>query len=183
MPACDRCCCAPQMPEAPTRSSVRDFWQRRVIDLLLAQLRQGITPQKIALTIAMGSVLGVFPVLGSTTLLCFVAGLLLKLNQPIIQLVNYLLYPLQLAGIYLFIRIGEWLTHTAPLPFSIPGLLQQFRAAPLHFFEEFGMTALRGILAWLLIAPPIAALLYLLSLPALRRLARLRRAGVDANVA
>jgi uncharacterized protein (DUF2062 family) len=171
------------MPDVPSRSRLREFWQRRVVNLLLSQLRQGITPQKIALTIAMGTTLGVFPVLGSTTLLCFLAGLLLKLNQPIIQLVNYLMYPLQFAGIYFFIRIGESLTRTPPLPFSIPGMLQQFRAAPLHFFQQFGMTALRGVLAWLLIAPPAAVLLYLVLLPALRRLARLRSTGADANVA
>jgi uncharacterized protein (DUF2062 family) len=170
------------MPETAA-SKLRDFWQRRVVNVLLAQLRQGITPQKIALTIAMGTVLGIFPILGSTMLLCFLAGLLLKLNQPIIQAVNYLVYPLQFAGIYFFIRIGEWLTRTPPLPFSIPGLVEQFRAAPLHFFREFGMTALRGVLAWTLIAPPAAAVLYFVCLPALRRFARLRSAGVDANVA
>jgi uncharacterized protein (DUF2062 family) len=162
---------------------LREAWQRRVVDVVLAQLRQGITPQKIALTVAMGVTLGLFPILGSTTLLCLLAGLMLKLNQPIIQLVNYVVYPLQVAGIYFFIRIGEWLTRTPPLQFSIAGLIQQFRAAPLHFFQEFGMTALRGVLAWTLIAPFAAAAIYFLLLPVLRRLARLRGAGADANVA
>jgi uncharacterized protein (DUF2062 family) len=162
---------------------LREAWQRRVVDVVLAQLRQGITPQKIALTVAVGGTLGLFPILGSTTLLCFLAGIFLKLNQPIIQAINYLVYPLQVAGIYFFIRTGEWLTRTAPLQFSIAGLLQQFRAAPLHFFQEFGMTALRGVLAWTLIAPMVAAALYFALLPVLRRLAGLRRPGVDANVA
>jgi len=162
---------------------LREAWQRRVVDVVLAQLRQGITPQKIALTIAIGITLGLFPILGSTTLLCFLAGVLLGLNQPIIQGVNYLVYPLQVAGIYFFIRIGEWLTRTAPLQFSIPGLLQQFRASPLHFFQEFGMTALRGILAWTLIAPFAAAALYFALLPLLRRLSQLRSSGADVNVA
>jgi uncharacterized protein (DUF2062 family) len=162
---------------------LREAWKRRVVDVVLAQLRQGITPQKIALTVAIGVTVGLFPVLGSTTLLCFLAGILLKLNQPIIQAVNYLVYPLQVAGIYFFIRIGEWLTRTPPLQFSIAGLIQQFRAAPLHFFQEFGMTALRGVLAWTLIAPLVAAALYFGLLPVLRRLAQLRSAGADANVA
>jgi uncharacterized protein (DUF2062 family) len=162
---------------------LREAWQRRVVDVVLAQLRQGITPRKIALTIAIGTTLGLFPILGSTTLLCFLAGLLLRLNQPIIQGVNYLVYPLQIAGIYFFIRVGERLTGTAPLQFSIPGLLQQFRAGPLHFFQEFGMTALRGVLAWTLIAPVAAAAIYFVLLPILRRLAQLRSSGADANVA
>jgi len=154
-----------------------------VVDVVLAQLRQGITPQKIALTIAIGLCLGLFPILGSTTLLCFLAGLILKLNQPIIQLVNYVVYPLQVAGIYFFIRIGEWLTRTPPLQFSIAGLIQQFRAAPLHFFQEFGMTALRGVFAWSLMAPVAGAAIYFALLPVLRRMARMRSAGADANVA
>src|SRR5580658_9137676 len=162
---------------------LREAWQRRVVDVVLAQLRQGITPQKIALTLAIGATVGLFPILGSTTLLCFLAGIFLKLNQPIIQAINYLVYPLQVAGIYFFIRTGEWLTRTAPLQFSIAGLLQQFRAAPLHFFQEFGMTALRGVLAWTLIAPMVAAALYFGLLPVLRRLAALRSAGADTHVA
>jgi uncharacterized protein (DUF2062 family) len=162
---------------------LREAWKRRVVDVVLAQLRQGITPQKIALTVAIGATVGLFPILGSTTLLCFLAGVLLKLNQPIIQAVNYLVYPLQVTGIYFFIRIGESLTRTPPLQFSIAGLIQQFRAAPLHFFQEFGMTALRGVLAWTLIAPLVAAALYFGLLPVLRRLAQLRSAGADANVA
>jgi uncharacterized protein (DUF2062 family) len=162
---------------------LREAWQRRVVDVVMAQLRQGITPQKIALTVAMGVTVGLFPILGSTTLLCFLTGIALKLNQPIIQAVNYLVYPLQIAGIYFFIRIGEWLTRTPPLQFSIAGLIQQFRAEPLHFFQEFGMTALRGVLAWILIAPIAAAALYFGLLPVLRRLARLRGSAVSTHVA
>ncbi len=160
---------------------LREFWQRRVVDVVLSQLRQGITPEKIALTIAAGATLGVFPVLGSTMFLCLAVGVALKLNQPIIQSVNYLVYPLQLAGIYFFIRIGEWLTRTPPLQFTIGGMLQQFKAAPLQFLREFGMTALRGVIAWCLLAPIAAAALYFSLLPLLRRLAALRATGRAAD--
>jgi len=145
-----------------------------VLDLLLAQLRQGITPEKIALTLAIGLVLGLFPIFGTTSALCLLAGLWLKLNQPMIQLVNWFAAPLQLPGIYLFVRIGERLTRTPPVHFSIAGLVQQFRAAPLQFLQQFGMTGLRAILAWLLIAPAVAAVVYVALLPPLRRLGRLR---------
>src|SRR5256885_328582 len=69
---------------------------RRIIAPILAQLRQGITPEKIALTLALGAALGIFPILGASTLLCAIAGIWLRLNQPVIQLTNYLVYPLQL---------------------------------------------------------------------------------------
>jgi len=140
--------------------------------VLLAQLRQGITPRKIALTIALAITLSVFPVLGATTALCAVAAFFLKLNQPIIQVINWLATPLQLASLMLFVRIGEWLTRAPALPFSPPQLLARFRLAPWQFLQDFGTTVLRAIIAWLLIAPTLALLLYVLLLPAVRRLAR-----------
>jgi uncharacterized protein (DUF2062 family) len=159
----------------------RGWWRRHVLDLMLAQLRQGITPRKIALTLALGLILGLFPILGTTTALCLLAGLFLKLNQPIIQLVNWVAAPLQIPGIYGFVRVGEWLTHSPPISFSITALLLAFRASPLEFLKQYGTTGLRGVLAWLLIAPGIAALLYVIALPILARMSRRLHAPAGAH--
>ncbi len=151
---------------------VRALWRRRVRAVAVAQLRQGITPQRIALTVALGAVLGLFPILGTTTALCLLAGVFLKLNQPILQLVNWVAAPLQIPGIYFFVRTGERLTHAPAVSFSISALLSAFKIAPLQFLKQYGLTGARGILAWALIAPGIALLLYACLLPALKRLHR-----------
>ena len=70
----------------------RGFLYRRVVDPILGLMRQGLTTEKVALSLAFGIVLGVFPILGSTTILCAVAALIFRLTT--IQLVNYLLYPI-----------------------------------------------------------------------------------------
>jgi hypothetical protein len=133
------------VPSAPDQhSAIERAWRRRTLDVVVAQLRQGVTADKIALTLAIGLIFGLFPIFGTTSALCVMAALWLKLNQPMIQLVNWFAAPLQLPGIYLFVRIGERLTHSAPVQFSIPGLVQQFRASPLQFLRLFGMTGLRG---------------------------------------
>ena len=110
-------------------SVMAGFLQRRVVQPIKSLLLQGITPEKIALSLACGAVLAVFPVLGSTTLLCAVAAILLGLNLPAIQLVNYLMYPIQLALIVPFLRAGAFLFHTKPLPFSLSQMLAMFPAA------------------------------------------------------
>jgi uncharacterized protein (DUF2062 family) len=153
----------------------RPLWRTWITDPVLAQLRQGITPEKIGLTIALGAALGIFPVLGSTTLLCAAAGLALRLNQPILQLVNYLVYPLQLAMIPVFIRLGERIYGAPPLPFSISWMMEKFRAAPAHFLREFTMTLAHGITAWLLLAPAGAVVLYFALRPILRAASSPRR--------
>lgn len=145
-----------------------------MVEPILAQLKQGITPEKISLTVALGTALGLFPILGTTTALCLTVGIWLKLNQPIIQLINWLVAPLQLPLILVFIRIGESAVRAEPVSFSIKEMLEKFYASPLKFLRQFGMTGLHGIGGWLLVAPVLVALLYFCLLPAMRKLARLQ---------
>jgi uncharacterized protein (DUF2062 family) len=160
------------VPIPESNAPAKSFWRRRVVDVVAGQLKQGITPQKVSLTIALGVTLGLFPILGSTTLLCFLAGLCFRLNQPIIQLVNYLIYPLQIMLILVFVRIGEWLTRAPRVSFSIPEMLRKFHESPVKFMHEFGLTGLHAIIAWLLIAPLLIALLYWSLLLPLKKMAR-----------
>ena len=67
---------------------MKAFLQKRLIAPILQLLTQGITPEKIALSLAFGIMLGVFPVLGTTTLLRFAAALIFRLNLAAVQLVN-----------------------------------------------------------------------------------------------
>ena len=157
----------------PNTSALKSFWRNRVVGLIVGQLKQGITARKIALTIALGVTLGVFPIMGSTTALCFIAGLVLKLNQPILQFVNYLIYALQIALIVVFVRIGEWLVNAQRVNFSIPEMVRTFKDSPAKFMREFGMTGVHAIAGWLVVAPFALALLYFTLLPPLRKLANL----------
>jgi uncharacterized protein (DUF2062 family) len=150
----------------------RAIWRRRLVDPLVAQLRQGITPERIALTLALASVIGVLPVIGATTLLCALVAARLRLNQPLIQLANYLVYPLQLLLLLPFWRAGETLFGQPHLPiFSAGALIARFDAGPLRFVADYGMTVLYGAVVWALIAPFAAALLYAVLRPLLRGLA------------
>ena len=149
----------------------KSFWRRRVIAPIVSQLRQGITPEKIALTLALGGALGVFPILGSSTALCAAAAVWLRLNQPIIQLVNYLVYPLQIVLLLPFYRAGETLFGQPHVPIlSVIDLVNRFRAGPWQFIVDYGMVGVYGITVWILLAPPVIAIAYLLLRPALRTL-------------
>ncbi len=149
----------------------RGFLHRRFVAPIAALLTQGITPEKIALSLASGIVLGTFPVLGSTTILCAGAALVFGLNLPAIQLVNYLIYPMQLFLLVPFIRMGEKLFRAAPLQLSLTQILAMVRADPLHAISTLWLTELHAMSAWLLIAIPTICLLYALLSRTLRRIA------------
>lgn len=155
----------------PTAAPVASFWQRRVVAPIVNQLKQGITPEKIALTVALGLLISVFPIIGATTLLCGVVAFVLRLNQPIIQLVNYLAYPLQILLLIPFYRGGEHLLGLKPVPLNIPLLFARFRADAGQFFKDFGLIAAGGVLVWLVMAPFAVATVYFITRPFLRTLA------------
>jgi uncharacterized protein (DUF2062 family) len=149
----------------------KSWWRRWLLDPVIEQLTVGISPERIAWTIALGVVLGVFPIMGSTTLVCLFAGWLLRLNQPVLHVFKTLVYPLHLALILVFIRLGERLYGVPLISFSIPQLLARFKEDPLQFVRDFGMAAWHGVSAWLLIAPVAAFLIKLAVMPMLTRLA------------
>jgi uncharacterized protein (DUF2062 family) len=150
---------------------VNEFFQQRIVRPIIALLVRGITPEKIALSLAFGIVIGVFPVLGSTTLLCLLAAILFRLNLPAIQLVNYLCYPLQLALILPFLRMGRWLFRAEPLRLSFSQMLALAHGDILRAFHLLWIAALQAAAAWLLVGPLAIVLLYSAFAPMLRRLA------------
>lgn len=148
----------------------KSWWRRRLVAPVVAQLMVGISPERIAWAISLGVVLGIFPIIGTTTLVCLAAGWLLRLNQPVLHVFSNLVYPLHLVLILVFIRLGERM-HGAPrMSFSIPQLLGKFRDDPLQFAGDFGISAWHGVSAWLLVAPVAAVLVKFAVTPVLKRL-------------
>ncbi len=150
------------------------FWQRRLVGPLRGQLTQGVTPDKLALTLAVGTACSLLPFLGGTTLLNLGVGLALRLNQPILQTVNYLLSAVQLALILVYVRIGELIWRAPAMPLSIPQLLAAFRADPGEFFRRFGWTGVHAATAWLVSVPIIVVAIYFPLRPIMRRFAARR---------
>lgn len=148
------------------------WWRRWLVTPVITQLKVGSSPERISWTISLGLVLGVFPIMGSTTLVCLGVGWMLGLNQPVLHVFKTLVYPLHLALILVFIRLGERLYGVPLISFSIPELVAKFRDDPLQFARDFGMAAWHGVSAWLLIAPFAAVLIKMVVLPVVKRLAQ-----------
>jgi len=157
-------------------SGQQAFWRRRIVNPLVDLLRQGITPEKIALSIALGITLGITPVIGSTSILCFLAAIVLRLNIPAIQLVNYMVYPLQIAMLVPFLRMGQWIFAAPPAAISAAEIFHRIRVDVWGAMATLWTATLHALVAWLVLATLAAPVLYLLLVPALRRLGRSLRA-------
>ena len=158
-----------------TTAAKPGFWRRRLSDPILAQLNQGVSPDKLAATFAVGAACAIFPFLGFTMLLNLGVGLALRMNQPILQTLNQLLGPLQLVLILVYVRLGEWVWHDHAKSFSLPDMLSTFRHASLgEFFQRFGWAGLHALTAWLISVPFIIAGVYYSLRPVMCKLAALR---------
>lgn len=136
---------------------------KKIYDPLLAQLKQGVSPKKLAQSVSFGVILGCLPVIGPTTSLCLLAAAIFKLNHVAIQTVNYLVYPVQIALIIPFLRMGEWMFGVSPASLDIKVMIYEFRHGFILSMQKYGMTALRGVAAWAIVAPVSFLFIYFIS--------------------
>jgi len=151
---------------------VAAFLRRRILDPLKAQLTQGVSPGRLALALALGGVLGVLPVLGVTTVACAVAAAALRLNQPAIQVANYVAYPIQLILYLPFFQAGARLFGAPPVGFTLEQIRAELAADLLGTVARYATANLRAVAAWALLAPIAAGLLFAALRAVLARLPR-----------
>ncbi len=144
---------------------------------LQAQLRQGVTPSKLALALALGLVVGVVPVLGVSTAVCALLATALRLNQPAIQVANYVAYPLQLLLIIPTFQAGARIFGRPPITFDFARLQAELDADTLGTVGRYLADVLRALAVWGALAPLVFGLLYLLLRALLSRLPLPRTEG------
>jgi len=132
-------------------------------------LKQGMSPRRLALTIALGCAIGCIPVVGIPTLLCAGLALGLRLNLPAIQAANYAVMPLQLILIVPFVRLGGWLTTSPANQRGLPAG-ELLHTSPLHLIAQMGSLAEQALLAWVVIAVPAVLILTFALTKLLRRI-------------
>jgi uncharacterized protein (DUF2062 family) len=132
---------------------VKEWLYARIVAPLLALLRRGMSPKRLALCVSIGVVVGNVPILGVSTILCTAIALLFGLNLPAIQLVQAAMAPTQILLIIPFVRLGEWILRVPPQPLSVQeglGLLAQGAGRAI---VALWYAILHAGFAWLLVAP------------------------------
>jgi uncharacterized protein (DUF2062 family) len=143
---------------------------------ILALLRMGATPRSLAWSVAAGLMIGINPVVGSTTLICLAVSFRFRLNVIATQIANHAMFPLELALVVPFIRLGSRVFGTAAMPLAPRVFLQMARSAPLALTRQLWMWVWHAFVVWAAIALVAAPLLALALTPLLRRVhERIRR--------
>ena len=170
----------PSWPEVAVEPSApaAGWFRRRVAGPLLALLRQGLAPETLALTVALGVAAGLVPVLGAITTVAAVLALRLRLNMAAIQLISHLMTPVQLLLLVPLLRQGARLlgnAHEQNLSLAqVRHLFATDWRAALHLLWR---AELGAVVLWLLASVPVVAVVYFVLRPLFRRMAASRGVG------
>jgi uncharacterized protein (DUF2062 family) len=134
-----------------------------------------VTPRELSQAISLAVICGLFPFLGATTLLTLGVGIALRLNQPVMQTINYLLSGVQLLMIPVYVQLGAMILSANADNFSVSLMLEALREGSfIDFLKQFGTAGWYAFIAWLISAPLVVAIAFITVSPLINRLAARR---------
>jgi uncharacterized protein (DUF2062 family) len=140
--------------------SVREFFHCRVLRPLLRQLRGGVTPRRLAWSIALGVVVGINPSVGLTTVLVALLAWTMGLNQVAAQIGVHSVAPLHLLLFVPFIELGVHLFHTRKLPMN-RRQIEHLSHHPLSLVHNIWQWEWHALIVWAIFAAVVMPLMAL----------------------
>jgi len=127
--------------------------------------RYGLSPIQLSMTLSFGITLGLFPFIGFTSILCFIFALVFRLNWIVIQLVNWVVAPLQIVMLVPFYQMGEYfsmaLFNNSITKFDLEGISKNEYLLKIISIVNSQISAVFG---WLIICVPFCIIIYFTSL-------------------
>ena len=139
-----------------------DYVRRKIFLPLINLIKQGLTPSKLALVMAIGMTISVFPVLGLSTLVCTLLAIILRLNLPAIHVANCIAFPIQVLLFFPFLKIGEMLSGVTLETITRTNMPSIFDAGLSQATEEIFRYIILASYGWVLAAVPIFILFFYL---------------------
>jgi hypothetical protein len=130
---------------------LREWIRCRILRPLLRQLRGGVTPRRLAWSLALGVVVGINPSVGLTTIVVVMLAWTFGLNQIASQIGSYAVAPLHLLLFIPFIELGVYLFHTRRLPLTRQQI-EHLSHHPWRLFHEIWRWEWHALVVWGLVA-------------------------------
>jgi uncharacterized protein (DUF2062 family) len=140
------------------RKPLREFFRCRILRPLLRQLRGGVSPRRLAWSLALGIVIGINPSVGITTFLVIMLAWIFGLSQIASQIGAHLMTPLHLLLFIPFIQLGVHLFHTRRLPLTLQQI-EHLSHHPLHLLRAIWQWEWHALIVWGLLAAIMMPLL------------------------
>ncbi len=131
--------------------TIREFIRCKLLRPLLRLLRGGVTPRRLAWSLALGMVVGINPSVGLTTLVVIALAWAFGLNQVATQIGVHTVAPIHLLLILPFIQLGVHLFHTRRLPMSLKQM-EHLSHHPWRLIHEIWQWEWHALIIWGVVA-------------------------------
>ncbi len=149
-----------------------------MVNPVVGLLKMGADPDKLAWSLALGVVVGVNPLLGSTTVVALGVAAAFRLNLVASQVGNHAVYPLEILLFPVFIKLGDVLFGTEKLPLAGKALWHAAKHHPLETTRLLWTWEWHALVVWAMFAAVAMPAIALGSEPVLRKMAeRVRKAS------
>lgn len=132
-------------------------------------LASGSTPERLALAVAIGVTGGLFPIFGTTTAVSALGGIIFRVNPVVVQVFNYLMYPIYFPCVFGFLIAGAALFGKGAERYSLDNLQATFTAGWETTMIHFGVDLIYAVLAWVALSPFIVLLVRIATLRLINR--------------
>ncbi|MES2801897.1 MAG: DUF2062 domain-containing protein [Bdellovibrionota bacterium] len=147
---------------------------KKLKDSIKSQLIQGATPEKLAQSLSAGMLIGCFPLLGFATGLAAVFGIMFKLNHIVVQTANYMMYPVQLVLIPVYIKVVSLIVDVGDVPIRPDLMIELFRKDWVQFLKTYSLIGVYAVIFWFVVSCILFVVLQKILLPVIQKLNKLK---------
>lgn len=142
----------------------------KIKTIILDQLKQGSDPQKISQSVAVGIIVGCMPIIGVSTPIALFLTHWWRLNHIVVQTVNYLVYPIQILLIPIFIKLSDDLILHRNLVVRPDHIIRFISDNPKQFFVDYSYALIVSVFIWLVLAFPTGLVITKICIVPIRKL-------------
>jgi uncharacterized protein (DUF2062 family) len=150
------------------------------VNPVVGLLQRGTDQNKLAWSLALGVVIGVNPLLGSTTLVALGLASALRLNIVASQVGNHAVYPLEWLLFPVFIKVGAVVFRTPKLPLAGHELWIAAKYHPWTTTRLLWTWEWHALVVWAVFAAVAMPAVAMASEPILRKMANRVGKGTEA---
>ena len=134
---------------------------QKVWERVKSLFNQGLAPRELAMSIVMGSLIGVLPLFGISTAIIAFLAVTLRLNLPLAVFMTYAVSPIHLLLIIPFIRIGEYVMGVQHSLITLVAIQEAFSSNFLQAIRDLIFQIGCGLVGWIIAGIPFAYFMYL----------------------
>lgn len=127
------------------------FWSK-----FLHIFKQGLSPRDLALSLTIALLISVFPILGIDAIVLTCIALPLRLNLPIMIVVNYAATPLKFLTLIPFIQFGGSVFGVDHTLLTLDSIITSFEEGFFSTLNSLTFKLICGMVGWLVFAVPVA---------------------------